>query len=65
MHDSNHIADEAVRDITRALKEFGYPVDFAYCRKAVDDLMKGKNPVGGPQGFIQGWLRDAKRLPEK
>ncbi|KKL59704.1 hypothetical protein LCGC14_2212640 [marine sediment metagenome] len=58
------ITDEQVRGMMDGLKEFGYPVDFAYCRKSVDDLMEGKDPVGGPQGFIQGWLREAKLLPD-
>ena len=54
------VPDEAVREISRALKDFGYPVDFAYCRKAVDDLMAGESAKGGPQMFIHKWLYDAK-----
>ncbi len=59
------VTDEAVRDMARALSDFGYPVDFDYCRKAVDELMAGGEARGGPQGFIQKWLQDAKLLPKE
>ncbi|KKK97009.1 hypothetical protein LCGC14_2657030 [marine sediment metagenome] len=58
------IPDEAVREMHRALKDFGYPVDFSYCRKAVDDLIAGEPVAGGPKMFIQTWLQEAKLLPE-
>ncbi len=58
------VTDEAVRAINHALRDFGYPVDNAYCRKAVDELMAGEAAKGGPQMFIETWLRDAKLLPE-
>ena len=61
---SDPISDETVSNITSALKDFGYPVDFAYCRKAVDELMQGKPAVGGPMGFIRIWLRDAGLLSD-
>ena len=60
---TNQLDDAVVRLITRALKDFGYNVDFAYCRKTVDDLMAGEPPVGGPAAFIQDWLQKANLLP--
>ena len=58
------VSDAAVRDMVTALTDFGYPVDFTYCRKAVDDLLAGESPLGGPQGFIRRWLKDAKLLSQ-
>ena len=59
------ITDEAVREMTRNLNDFGYRIDFEHCRKAIDALMAGEAPKGGPQMFMQTWLRDANLLPIK
>ena len=60
---ANAITDEVVREISRALKDFGYQVDFAYCREAADSLMAGEPAKGGPQMFMEKWLKDANLLP--
>jgi len=59
------ITDEAVHEIKRRLNDFGYAVDFEYCRKAVDDWREGKpNTSGAPSVFIEKMLRDSNLLPE-
>ncbi|KKL28813.1 hypothetical protein LCGC14_2371430 [marine sediment metagenome] len=56
------IPDSTVKKMETALREFGYPVDFTYCRESVDKLMAGNKAVGGPQGFMRIWLEDAELL---
>ena len=40
------------------LKDFGYPVDAAYCKTQIEAWQRGEAPKGGPSMFIHGWLRD-------
>jgi hypothetical protein len=59
------LPDETVEEIKRRLNDFGYAVDFTYCRKAVDDWMDSKpNTSGTPSVFIEKMLRDSDLLPK-
>ncbi len=59
------VADKTVREIERRLNDFGYAVNFAYCRKAADDWMDGKpNTSGAPSVFIEKMLQDSGLLPK-
>ena len=64
---TKQITDEAIRAIVHDLKDFGYPVDFAYCRKAVDGILEGKPAMslGTPALFIEKMLLDAGLIPDQ
>ncbi len=61
----SEITDATISEIKRRLNDFGYAVDFEYCRKAVDDWVDGKpNASGTPSVFIEKMLRDSDLLPK-
>jgi hypothetical protein len=60
----SEITDATVSEIQHRLNDFGYAVDFDYCRKAIDDWIDGKpNTSGAPSVFIQKMLRESGVLP--
>lgn len=53
-----------VRDITKALQDFGYSVTEDYVARVVAEALEGKRNPGGPALFIWGWLEEAGMTPK-
>lgn len=61
--DGKKISGKAIETMHKALVEFGYTgIGIERVEGYVDNLIAGEKPVGGPDMFVQGWLKQAHLL---